>query len=352
MIIAVHDPRRPIARAVRSVLDHNGSALRVSVVCHNTPEAGIRERLSAHLDDPRLRTLSLDDGIRSPAGPFNAGLDAASGRFTSVMGSDDELEPGAVDSWLALADRDAAAAVLARVRHAGGRAVPTPPVRPGRTSGLDGVRDRLAYRSAPLGLVSAAAFGTERFVPGLSSGEDVAYSTAVWFAGERISFDRRGPAYLVHGDADERVSTAAKPVDADVAFLRLLLADRRFMGLEADQKLALTVKLLRVHIFGIVTNRPDPAAWSEQDRVQLADMTAELLARAPEAGRILSRADGALLAAIRNPELPTERLIALGEKRRRVLRPSSLLSADPRRMLAREAPLRMMAASALVRGLR
>lgn len=352
MIIAVHDPRRPIARAVRSVLDHNGSALRVSVVCHNTPEAGIRERLSAHLDDPRLRTLSLDDGIRSPAGPFNAGLDAASGRFTSVMGSDDELEPGAVDSWLALADRDAAAAVIPRLRHVGGGNVPTPPVRAGRRTNLDGVRDRLSYRSAPLGLVATREFGAERFVPGLGSGEDVAYVTAVWFGGLPISFDRNGPAYLIHSDASDRMTMGVKPVSADVAFMRLLIEDPRFARLSADQRLALVIKLFRIHIFGIVSNRPHPDRWTQADRLELALMTLSLLEVAPTAPDFLSRADGRLLGAIRDTAVPTQRLLDLGEARRRYTRPQSLVPGDLRHLLAREAPLRMITASALVRGLR
>lgn len=349
-MIPVHDPRRPIARAVRSVLDHNHSDLRVTVVCHNTPITGIRAHLTAHVADERLRMLELHDGIHSPTGPFNLGLDSATARFTSVMGSDDELEPGAVDSWLAVANRDRAAAVIPRLRHVAGRAVPTPPVRPGRRSNLDGVKDRLAYRSAPLGLVSTREFGRERFVPGLGAGEDVAYVTAVWFAGHRISFDRRGPAYLIHSDAQDRVTMGAKPVSNDVAFMRQLVGDPRFTGLDSEQTLAVVIKLLRVHVFGIVSNRPDPAAWTPDDRRDLAEMTGTLLAIAPKAAGILSRADGRLLDAIQDRGVPVRRLIDLGRKRRRFLHPGALVSNDLRLSLAREAPLRMMAASAIVRG--
>jgi hypothetical protein len=350
VVIAVHDPGRPVLRAVNSVLDHNRASLRVTVVCHNTPESGIRNLLAAHTEDKRFRTLQLQDGIRSPAGPFNLGLASASARFTSVMGSDDELEPGAIDSWLAVADRDQASAVIARLRHARGRGIPTPPVRPGRVRKLDGVKDRLAYRSAPLGLVSTRAFGEERFVEGLSSGEDVAYVTAVWFAGERVSFDRHGPAYIVHDDAGDRVSMRTKPVDADLAFLKLLLIDPRFSRLAQAQRLATILKLLRVHIFGIVANRPDPGTWTAEDRRQLAEMTATLIALAPGAPNILSRADNALLSSIEDTDVPIERVLALSARRRRLL-PASLLSADLRRSFDREAPFRMMAASVLVRGL-
>lgn len=351
-MIAVHDPARPIRRAVDSVLDHTSAAVRVTVVCHNTPQDGIRSQLTGHVDDPRLRILELRDGVRSPAGPFNAGLDAATGRFTSVMGSDDELEPGAIDSWLAVANRDDASAVIPRLRHAGGPGVPTPPVRPGRRSRLDGVKDRLSYRSAPLGLIATDVFGSERFVPDLPSGEDVAYVTAVWFAGHRISFDRHGPAYLIHSDARDRATTGAKPVSADVEFLRLLVDDPRFARLSGQQRLALVIKLIRIHIFGIVTNRPDSSEWTPSDRSDLAEMSRSLLAIAPAASGILSRADGRLLDAIRDEATPTERLLDLGVARRRFARPGSLLPRDLRRVFAREAPLRMIVASALVRGLR
>lgn len=351
VIIPVHDPRRPISRAVTSVLDHNGSALRVTVVCHNTPVTGIREALAAHSCDPRLRVLELHDGIRSPTGPFNFGLDAATARFTSVMGSDDELEPGAVDSWLAVADGDRAAAVIPRLRHVGGLGVPTPPVRPGRRSNLDPVKDRLSYRSAPLGLVSTREFGGERFVPGLGAGEDVAYVTAVWFSGHRISFDRHGPAYLIHSDAHDRVTMGAKPVSDDVAFMKQLVGDPRFTDLDDDQTVAVVIKLFRVHIFGIVSNRPDATRWTDDDRRELAEMTTTLLAIAPTAVRVLSRADGRLVAAIRDPNVPTQRLIDLGDARRRFFHPASVIAHDLRHSLAREAPLRMLAASAVVRGL-
>lgn len=324
----------------------------MSVVCHNTSADLISSLIAAHAGDPRLRILELQDGIRSPTGPFNLGLDEATARFTSVMGSDDELEPGAVDSWLARADRDDAAAVIPRLRLVGGRDVPTPPVRPGRVSALDAVRDRLSYRSAPLGLVSTEHFGAERFVPGVGSGEDVAYVTAVWFSGHRISFDRSGPAYLVHDDAGDRVTMGLKSVAADVAFLRLLVDDPRFTGLDHDQTLALVLKLLRIHIFGIVNNRMDTARWSDEDRRDLRDMTARLIAIAPLAPYILSRSDNLVLDAIDDLEVPVRLLIERARLRRRFLRPGSLVSRNALLSLAREAPVRMIAASAGVRGLR
>lgn len=352
VVIAVHDPRRPVERAVASVLDRNGSRLRVTVVVHNTDPGPIRERLSRFTSDPRLRFLELADGIRSPAGPFNAGLDAATARYTSVMGSDDELEPGALDAWLRVAERDRAAVVIPRLRHAGGPNIPTPPARPMRRAGLDGVKDRLSYRSAPLGLVSRNAFGTERFIAGVQTGEDVSYVTALWFSGERISFDRNGPAYVIQADAVDRVSFSVKPVREDLAFLPLLLDDPRWQGLGPDERLALAVKLIRIHIFGAVTNRQDPGGWTADDRDVLADLTERCLALAPGALRVLSRADARVVGAIRDAEQSAATLVALGKARRRFARPASVLPTRLLSVLAREAPLRMMVASVLVRAAR
>lgn len=334
------------------MLDRNTVALRATVVCHNTSVATIRSLLTVHDGDPRLRFLALEDGIRSPTGPFNHGLDAATGRFTSVMGSDDELEPGAIDSWLSIADRDRASVVIPRLRHFGGRNVPTPPVRPGRRRNLDAVKDRLSYRSAPLGLVSRREFGAERFVPDLGSGEDVAYVTALWFSGHPISFDRHGPAYLIHNDAQDRVTMTQKPVSADLEFLRLLAHDPRFGRISEKQRLALVIKLIRIHIFGVVTNRPALESWTEADRHHLAETTRQLLAIAPATRRILSRADGRMLDAILDLAVPTQNLLARGLERRQFLRPSSILPGSLHHFLAREAPVRMMTASVLVRGAR
>ena len=153
LVVAVHDLRRPIGRAVGSALANRVASVRVTVVAHGLSPDALARSLGPLADDARVRTLAFSDGVSSPAGPFNAGITAATGRFVAIMGSDDELEAGAIDSWLDVADRTGSRAVIPRLRHASGRGVPTPPVRPGRTRGLDPVRDRLAYRTAPLGLL-------------------------------------------------------------------------------------------------------------------------------------------------------------------------------------------------------
>ena len=349
VVIAVHDPARPIARATRSVLDHNGEGVRLTIVCHEIPADRIAEQLpDAHAEQVRL--LEHSDGRRSPAGPFNAGIEAAEAEYVAVMGSDDTLAPGAVASWYWQARRHQADAVIARLEHDDGRVVPTPPTRPWRRGVLDPVRDRLSYRSAPLGLVSRAAITRLGLrMDDVAVGEDVGFVTKLWFGG-RIVFDRSGPAYRIGGDAADRVTFATRPIADELAFVRKLLQRRWFGALGLPERRAVCVKLTRIHLFGAVLNRPDPPWWSSQQREDLAGVAREILDAAPGMTAVLSRADRALLEAILDPSSgDSEHLLALARARRRHGRPETLLTSDPWQMLAREAPLRMMTASLLTR---
>lgn len=344
VIIPVHSPERPIERAVASVLSGTRAPVRVTVVAHGLKEDLVRSRLGDLTRDPRLRLVPFADGVRSPSGPFNHGLDLATGAYLSVMGSDDVLEPGAIDSWLRRARRDAADVVIARERLDGGQPVRTPPARPWRTRRLDGVKDRLAYRSAPLGLVSRARFGHLRFPGDLTVGEDVPYVAELWFGGASVSLDR-GPAYVVMDDARDRTTMTVRPVAAELAYLDATLDVARTLG--RAQATAFGTKLLRIHLFGIVSNRPDPAFWDEAARADLARAADRVLEVAPDAARPLSRADHALLRAVRDPAVPAPVLLAATRDRRRFGTPATLLPSEPRMLLHREAPPRFIVASLL-----
>lgn len=344
LIVAVHDPRRAVARAVGSVLIGTTAQVRVTVVCHGLHTHEVAALLASDADDPRVRLVAFADGVASPAGPFNHGLDLATAPFTSVLGSDDHLEPGAIDSWLARAHADKADAVLARVRHADGRPVRTPPTRPGRVRRLDGVRDRLAYRSAPLGLVSRERFGALRFATGATVGEDIPYVNAIWFGGASVSLDR-GPAYVVGDDAADRVTGEVRPLAEELSILPLVLAGFRVAGPRALT--AYATKFLRVQAFGAVHNRPQQQVWTATERTALAAACVQVLAVAPRAAAPLSRADRDLLDAILDVATPTQDLLARAQARRRFGRPSTLVPRDLTFALHREAPTRFMAASVL-----
>jgi len=351
VVIAVHDPRRRVGRAVASVLDGGQVRTRVTVVCHNLPVEAIHESFARDGMDaahPAVRFLAHTDGIPSPAGPFNRGIDAATGHYVSVMGSDDFLEPGAVRAWYELARRRSADAVIARVRRPSGAAVPTPVTRPWRTGTLDLVRDRLAYRSAPLGLVARDVVDalSLRMTEKVPSGEDISFVTRLWASG-RVVLARGRPAYRIGEDAEDRVTVAPRPVDTEMLCVRAVLEAGWFVALPYDVRTSVVTKLLRIHVFGAVHNRQETPNWESGGREALQETAGLLVRAAPDAVRPLSVADRRLLDAVLNLSVPTEELIDRSVARRRFGRPETLVPRDWRAVLHREAPLRFMTASLL-----
>lgn len=350
VVIAVHTTSRPIGRAVASVLDGNGAQADVTVVCHNVTTEQIAPGVAEH-HRQQVRFLEHHDGISSAAGPFNAGMRAARGQFVSIMGSDDTLQPGAVDTWLELADRTGAETVVSRLLiGTAHRPVPTPPTRPWVRGVADPVADRLSYRSAPLGLVSTAArerLGLE-LVEGLPVGPDVPYVTRLWVE-TRVACQRRGPAYVIGEDATDRVTLTPRPITRELLFLRHLLEQPWFTAYPQAVREAVAVKAIRIHLFGAVYYRSDPDYWTVDERRALREVAVLLARAAPGAAHVLSRADRSLLDAVLDPAVPAAELIRRAHARRRHGRPATVLTRDLRHLLRREAPPRLMAASLLTR---
>jgi hypothetical protein len=342
VIIAVHDPRRNVARAVGSALTSR-TVRRVIVVCHNTPIDGISNRLGSLCDDQRVQLEGWYDGMRSPAGPFNHGLEIAKAQYTSVMGSDDELAEGAVDVWIHAASAHRAHVVIPPLRYAGGTRVATPPTRPLRTHRLDGVRDRLPYRTAPIGLVDRAQFGDLRFTEGAPTGEDLAYSARLWFSPANRVRVRGSAEYRIHDDA-ERVTFSRRPLGEELEAIRALISDSWARNLGDAERESLAVKLWRIPIFGAAHYRSIDG-WLPGDRTALAALCVWLLAYSPKAPALLSRADMVLLEAMTNPDSPDAMIAELSEKRRRFATPRALLTRRLGDAARREAPLRFAAAT-------
>lgn len=361
-VIAVHSPTRPIERAVGSILDHTRADVRVTVVIHNTDPEPILARLRPYADDPRLRTDVFADGIPSPAGPMNRGFDLATAAYTTLLGSDDAFEPGAIDAWLAAARLPGgrrADAVIAPVRDEAGRLHPSPPVRStrigarrnGRSSRrsaeLDGARDRLAYRAAALGLIGRDRFGGLRFAEGVETGEDQPFSAELWFApGSRIVFPVRAPGYRVHADQHDRVTHGARSVDTEFRVLEALLDPGASWSRDPAARLSLAVKLIRMQLFDAVRNRLE--GWDPQTAEQLARVARRVLKWEPRAPRLLARVDERLLRAILAADTDTARLGELLEARTRLRSPAALLPRRPGYALHPQAPLRFHLAGALL----
>ncbi len=346
MVIACHNPARPVGRAIASVLRGTRAPVRVTVVAHNVATTELRAVIPGDLRD-QVRYLELADGIHSPAGPFAFGVREASAPWVSIMGSDDWLQPGAIDEWLSHSAR--ADAVIPRLIHDAGKPVRTPPARPGLHKWRDAVKDRLFYRSAPLGLMRTEFLVEKRlgFVPELPVGEDLELSIALYAQG-RVRVQRSGAAYVIGSSAKDRVTMSLAPLQRE-----LQCVDAVWNGvaesLSVAEKVALGTKLLRIHIFGAAYYRAQAERWLDGDREQIARVSQAILAAAPGCEAPLSRADRDLLDALLDTDMPDAEVNRLALARRRFGRPNTLLPRELDQILNREAPLRFMVASALVR---
>lgn len=345
--IAVHSAARPIGRIVGSILDGTIAPVRVNVVAHNIDPRIIQENLGAHAADGRVRLLELRDGIASPAGPLNHGLAASTAPFISVAGSDDEFSPGAIDSWLDLQAATSADVVMARISLADGRTDPYPPVRNGRRlRRLDPCKDRLSYRSAPLGLIDRSRHGDLRFTEGLASGEDLDYTGALWFTSRSIAYDLTGPPYVIHDDAADRVTRAPRDVSQDFGFLDAVETSSWFDGLDARARAAVVVKYVRMHVFDAIQARLSDDALIREHRPELVALISRLRRLSPAAFALLARADAAVISQLTAAELDVDRLRSLLQLRQNYRRVGSIVPTNPFRVLDRQAPLRTLFAGA------
>ena len=217
---------------------------------------------------------------------------------------------------------------------------------------VDLVSDRLAYRSAPLGLMRRTML--ERtgasLVEGATVGGDVAMVTQL-MATVPTAYDRCGPPYVIGEDAGDRVTYVVRPIAEQLGFVPPWLEAAWFTALPARARAAVGTKILRIHVFGAVFYRPADEIWTASEREDLARLTALVLEAAPGAEHPLSRADRRLADACLDPEVPAGELIAAAQARRRHGRPATLVPRDLAWILHREAPLRFMAASLAVKHL-
>jgi hypothetical protein len=351
VIVPVHDDRRPTKRAVSSLLRSglDDSQLLVTVVCHNVDAAAIRRTIGRDVRS-RVRLLELHDGMTTPAAPFNFGIENSRAEFVSIMGSDDALEDGALAAWLNLARRHRLSVVIPAERHDTGAKIRTPPVRWRRVSDLDPLRDRLAYRTAPLGLLrrgSLDALGL-RFPTHLRNGSDQLFGLKLWFSGERIGYGRGLPSYVVGNDAPGRVTYQATPPEQDFAAITELVEDAWFAAQHIAVRRAIVVKTVRVHVFSGVLVRLREDRWTEGDHRYLARLLARYSELAPRWERSLSIADRRLVDAISSGSAEVSTLRRLSDQRTQFRRPTAILTRHPAGLLARDGAPRFMAASRLL----
>lgn len=347
VIIPVHTDQRPIARAVASVLEGSTADVQVTVVCHNIPATAIATALGAWSTDARVRLLEFADGVPSPAGPINAGYAASTAEFTALLDSDDEYEPGAVDAWLRVQRRDDADVVIQPLRHADGTSKRTPPTRPGRSRALDGVRDRLAYRTRQHGLVRRSRFPELAMTPALRTGEDVIQGATLWYSDAHISYAVRTPAYVIHSDNHDRTSTSPKPAAESLLFLSAVLGDDFASRLSTAQQESFAIKLLRTHVMDVLALSLASGA-APTDLAAIGGAVRRILDFSPSAIGIVSRRESRILTELLG-RADAGRLAAEHTVLTDYRRPSNLVPATLSKLLHREAPLRFLAAIAVTR---
>ncbi|MFD5215756.1 glycosyltransferase [Microbacterium sp. NPDC058345] len=343
IIIGVHSGSRPVERAVSSALANERDIL-VTVIAHNLDPAIVAERLGALAADNRVRLLALQDGVRSPANAFNFGLDNAVGEFVGLLGSDDELSRSALDEWLALAEARSADVVIAPIRRIAAGGVASPRVRPRRTQELDGDRDRLFERTAPLGLWRRQRFAGLRFTEGLPRGVDQSFGLHLWFSGASIAFDPTSPAYLEHDDQKDRVTKAPGPAAEDLAYLDAIESDAVFGEMSPSARRAVAAKILRVHVIGSISTHIGPDGLSDADRATYAETWRRLKRWAPGVDGILARRDTRILREAVVDDATEESLRAALGDRSKYLSADVLMTSNPLRVLHRHAPLRSLIA--------
>ncbi|MBT2485397.1 MULTISPECIES: glycosyltransferase [unclassified Microbacterium] len=341
IIIGVHSATRPVERAVASLL-RNTREVRVTVIAHNLAPEAILTRLGDLAKDSRVRVLPLADGVRSPANAFNFGLDNAVAGYVGLLGSDDELADGALDAWLTLAERHDADVVIAPIRRVESGAVPSPRVRPGRTHHLDGDRDRLFERTAPLGLWRREKFDSLRFTEGLPRGVDQSFGLHLWFGAASIVFDPASPPYLEHDDQGDRVTKVVGPAADDLAYLDAIESDPVFTRMSADAKRAVAAKILRVHVIASIQTHIRAEGLAAADRATFAAVWKRLDGWAPGVGGILAVRDVRVLReAVKSTATEASLRAAVGD-RSRFLTFDALMPANPLRVLHRHAPFRSL----------
>jgi hypothetical protein len=303
--------------------------------------------------------VRFDDGRRSPAGPFDHGIAQVRSEWFAIIGSDDWFEDGALGAWLQHARRDPGAGsarsaggrpdvVLAPLRHQSGEDVPTPLPRHGRTQDLDVVRDRLLYRTAPLGLLRTATWRAQgaAFDADVARGVDMETTALLWSSPDvRVDYARHAPRYVIGADATDRVTLAPGPVSEVLHAVRRTATEPRILARSAAVRRALAIKLARIHLMGLAVARTEAAAadgrdpLTSDDAQALHDTAAVLTALHPGWRSAFTAADRRLLEACADPQAGPEEIRRAARRRREAGLWARNVPRAPWRVLDRESTL-------------
>lgn len=292
IVIPVHDETRPIRRAVESVLADPQCG--VIVIAHN-----IDPQILDIPESDRLRVIPLEGAKGMPGATFDAGIAAAEAEWVGIMGSDDWYEPGALAHMRQRLTEDGADGVIAPLRHQLSTVNAIKPLTC-RTSKLEAVRDRMFYRTAPLGIYRTEVMRDAELEFGavFPAGSDMRVSAIMWTSGLNFSYYWNDPAYVVGKDARTRVTFTPRPLQITGAPLLNLLEEPTVVAFTDAQKHALAVKIARVHVIDFARLRPAPQDWQPGDFEWLNAYVRKLRTFDPSFDRALARRDASVVRAI------------------------------------------------------
>lgn len=300
VVVPVHSATRPIRRAVSSILASENSSIRAVVVCHNISAEVIQTNLSG-LDFSRIILTTLEDGIYSPAGPLNAGVQASSAKYVAFLGSDDEYQPGILEAWLS----EAVAAnnpqlIIGQLLSDGRGRIMAPLPRRKRSERLEASRDLLNNRTAPVGTLIRRDFltqaGTPVFTPGLPVGEDIELGLYLWNTASTISYSKHAEGYVIHETGEDRVTGHPLPLREVLFPVQRVLSRPWMEALSVQKKRSIAVKLMRYQVIDTLGHRQ--AHLSPEDLRAAASVASSLLALAPGVRGKLSVAENNTLRAL------------------------------------------------------
>lgn len=355
VVIPVHETTRPLERGLRSVLDQRaglaalGVGLGVTVVCHNVSVAELSNSLPHELaSNDAVAWLPCNDGVNSPAGPRNLAIDRSGATFLCFLDSDDYLEAGSLQGWWQVAQEQQAAAVIAPLRTPAGVVLRSPRLRPERPAVLDPLKDGLAYRSVPYGLLRRTSLLDcgFRYAEGMPVGEDLETTLKLWFRGGRIVYPYGTPAYHQTDDSGpDRVTSNIRPLAEEFRWLEALVQASWLREAPRGERRSIALKLMRVHGIGALVRRGELAVthpeqvWHPAEQAAWVAVSNCLYHLAGGALPALSRQDAALsqAAAETNSGTALRAAVALHARSGRF---GKLMTAYPLALCSADSPLR------------
>lgn len=338
VVIPIHSTSRPLERAIRSVTEQVCAArVRITVVGHGLSEADFGGRLPAG-----IRFITVVDGKRSAAGPMNAGIAAATAEYLCRLDSDDYLEPGALDAWVEHVIRERPDVLLARLRLQGENPMPNPLTRALRSRRLDLVKDRLSYRTNPLGLIRLGVLRDLglSFTEDLAVGEDLEIGLRLWSSALRVDYASKSPCYVVSDDATDRVTLADRSARVELGATERILRQSWLSNASPATKRSIAVKLLRTHVLDYVT-RPGQITLSTGGELDfLRSLMLSMTALSPGFVAPFSRADRMVIDELLDPASTSESLVRAVKRRSSATRYATLLTPRLRNVLDRESTIR------------